>query len=319
MKAKRILSLLLAAVLLGSTLAMPALAATAQALPEPGAVQALDEQNDIVSVRFAADGDLVYGSPLSLRVETSPEDTQYIGVIIGVGGEAKGFVTLTFSEKIRILLKLIPLPKTMSATPDQEEDFNVYAYLKQLIDGHDVSVLVRVADEVLSVMEALQFYIPTLKDVSTGLQEALNLIHRYLPEDTGTRIYLDEQPTDSGNYVAGALALESGDINTAGIALFRIKQKSENVRLYWAQEAPAGGMTAGEWQSFDSAAVLESDGQPVASAKVTYTYKKSGLFSSLWGVATETVPTAPGEYIQTATAGGNYSCSSISRTIKITG
>ena len=39
---------------------------------------------------------------------------------------------------------MIPLPKKMSKTPDQAEEFNVYSYLKQLIDGNDVSVLLRV-------------------------------------------------------------------------------------------------------------------------------------------------------------------------------
>ena len=43
----------------------------------------------------------------------------------------------------------------MSANPEQEEEFNIYAYIKQLIDGNDVSVLLRVADEVVSVMDVL--------------------------------------------------------------------------------------------------------------------------------------------------------------------
>lgn len=36
----------------------------------------------------------------------------------------------------------------------------------------------------------------------------------------------------------GAIALESGDLNTAGVAFFKIKPKTEGVRVYWAQEAP---------------------------------------------------------------------------------
>ena len=115
-------------------------------------------------------------------MQTHPADTQYIGVIIGIKGEAKGYVTLVLSDKIRTLLKMIPLPRKMSATPDQEEEFNLYAYLKQLIDGNDVSVLLRVADEVVSVMDVLQFYMPTIKDFSTGLKLALELIRKYLPE-----------------------------------------------------------------------------------------------------------------------------------------
>lgn len=254
----------------------------------------------------------VYGSPFTLSVQTHPADTQYIGVIIGIKGEAKGYVTLVLSDKIRTLLKMIPLPRKMSATPDQEEEFNLYAYLKQLIDGNDVSVLLRVADEVVSVMDVLQFYMPTIKDFSTGLKLALELIRKYLPEGAFSRIYVDEQPTDSGRYIAGAVALESGDMNTAGMAMFRIKPKSEGVRAYWAQELPAS-MTAEEVQNYNLAAVVESDGQVVPEGKVTYTYKKPGLFSRTY----DTLPAEPGEYVQTAAVGGNYSCDKISRTIVI--
>lgn len=94
------------------------------------------------------------------------------------------------------------------------------------------------ADEVASVMDALQFYIPTIKDVSTGLRLALEMIRKYLPAGSMSRIYVDEQPSDAGSYIAGAIALESGDLNTAGVAFFKIKPKTEGVRVYWAQEAP---------------------------------------------------------------------------------
>ena len=171
--------------------------------------------------------------------EITPLAKADIGVVLGVKGEAKGYVTLVLSDKLRTLLKMIPLPRKMSKTPDQVEEFNVYAYVKQLIDGNDVSVLLGVADEVVKVMDTLKFYIPTLKDMSMGLKLSLELIRRYLPEGAFSRIYLDEQPVDSGSYVAGAVALESGDLNTAGVAMFKIKPKTEGVRLYWAEDLPA--------------------------------------------------------------------------------
>ena len=312
MKTKRMISLLLAVVLTLGVAVTPAFAASAGSELAAGKSANVEETNDVVSIRLTTSGDLVYGSPFTLSVQTHPADTQYIGVIIGIKGEAKGYVTLVLSDKIRTLLKMIPLPRKMSATPDQEEEFNLYAYLKQLIDGNDVSVLLRVADEVVSVMDVLQFYMPTIKDFSTGLKLALELIRKYLPEGAFSRIYVDEQPTDSGRYIAGAVALESGDMNTAGMAMFRIKPKSEGVRAYWAQELPAS-MTAEEVQNYNLAAVVESDGQVVPEGKVTYTYKKPGLFSRTY----DTLPAEPGEYIQTAAVGGNYSCDKISRTIVI--
>lgn len=316
MKAKRLIALALAAVFMLSAAATPVFAAAA--LPQENA--ALEQQNDMVSIRLKATGDLVYGSNYKLEVQTNPADTQYIGVVVGVGGEANGYVTLVLSDKIRTLLKMIPLPKKMSKTPDQAEEFNVYSYLKQLIDGNDVGVLLRVADEVVSVMDTVSFFVPasyltTVKNVSNGMKLALSLIRKYLPEGALSRIYLDEQPKDSGKYFAGAIALESSDINAAGFAMFKIKPKTENVSLSWAADAPAS-MTVSELQNADLTAKVLSDGQVAENGKVGYTYKKKTF---LWFSSKMSgVPTEPGTYTQTAKAGGNYSCSTISRTITVT-
>ena len=309
MKTRRLIALVLAVVFTLSAAATPALAA---APGQPAAQVSSEDTNDIISIRIQATGELVYGSQYQLEVRTNPEDAQYIGVVIGTGGEAKGYVSLMLSDKIRTLLKMIPLPKKMSKTPDQAEEFNVYSYLKQLIDGNDVSVLLRVADEAVSVMDVLHFYVPTIDKVSGGMKLALELIRRYLPEGVFSRIYLDEQPFDSGKYIAGAVALESGDINTAGVAMFRIKPKTEGVRMYWAQEVPES-MTLAEATDVRFAAVLEADGAVAENAKISYTYKKKGLLGATW----TDVPTEPGTYTQTAKVSGNYSCSSISRTIVI--
>ncbi len=313
MKAKRLIALALAAVFLLSAAATPAFAA---AQTEQPAV--LAEQNDIVSIRIKAVGDLTYGSPYQLQVETTPADAQYLGVVLGTGGEAKGYVTLVLSDKIRTLLKMIPLPKMMSKTPDQEEEFNIYGYLKQLIDGNDVSVLLRVADEVVSVMDALNFYIPsvyvkTVSNVSNSMKLALELIRKYLPAGALSRIYLDEQPFDSGSYIAGAVALETGDLNSAGVAMFKIKPKSSGVSLRWAADVP-GTVTVEEVQALNLAAALDSDGQTVDNAKISYTYKKKSL---LVDKSYDTLPAEPGTYQQTAKVSGNYSCSSITRTITV--
>ena len=178
MKAKRLLSLLLTAALMLSMMT-PVLAASAETELPRASQTRLEETNEVVSIRLQAAGKLVYGSPFELSVVTRPADAQYIGVVLGVKGEAKGYVTLVLSDKLRTLLKMIPLPRKMSKTPDQVEEFNVYAYVKQLIDGNDVSVLLGVADEVVKVMDTLKFYIPTLKDMSMGLKLSLELIRRY--------------------------------------------------------------------------------------------------------------------------------------------
>ena len=322
-------AMLLAVSMMLGVLAMPASAAAQQPestaavseeLPDAAALSAAEDENDIVNIRIRATGNLVYGSDYKLEVETRPENTQYIAVVLGTSGEAYGYVTLMISDKLRTLLKLIPLPKKMSQTPDQAEEFNVYSYLKQLIDGNDVGVLLRVADEVVSVMDTVSFFVPasyltTVKNVSNGMKLTLSLIRKYLPEGALSRIYLDEQPKDSGKYVAGAIALESSDINAAGFAMFKIKPKTENVSLSWAADAPSS-MTVSQLQNADLTAKVISDGQVAENGKVSYTYKKKTFlcFSS----KINGVPTEPGTYTQTAKAGGNYSCGSISRTITVT-
>ena len=106
MKTKRLISLLLAAVFALSAAATPALAASAGS-ELPGLTTAgVDENNSVVSIRLTADGDLTYGSPFTLSVQTTPADTQYIGVVMGTSGEAQGYVTLILSGKIRTLLKI---------------------------------------------------------------------------------------------------------------------------------------------------------------------------------------------------------------------
>ena len=66
MKAKRLIALALAAVFMLSAAATPVFAAAA--LPQENA--ALEQQNDMVSIRLKATGDLVYGSNYKLEVQT---------------------------------------------------------------------------------------------------------------------------------------------------------------------------------------------------------------------------------------------------------
>ena len=179
--------------------------------------------------------------------------------------------------------------------------------------GNDVSVLLRIGDEAVSVMNILHFYVPTIDKVANSMKLALELIRKYLPESAFTNIYLDEQPFDSGSYIAGAVALEEGDMNSAGVAAFKIKPKTAGVSVHWAADLPSA-LTAEELKNADRAAVLVSDGQNVEKAKITYTYKKKGF---LFDQTCDGLPTEPGTYTEIAEVGGNYSCGSISRTFTI--
>lgn len=83
MKLKRGIALLLAAVFLFGTLAVPASAAAAQPGPAAQAQTVDAEENDIISVRIKASGELTYGADHKLEIQTTPADAQYIGVVHG--------------------------------------------------------------------------------------------------------------------------------------------------------------------------------------------------------------------------------------------
>ena len=314
MQSKRIFSLVLA-VVLACTAASPAFAATSRTVNFPirWNQQQLGEENTVASIRITAAKNAVYGSPIDLTITAEPAETQYIAVVIGTGGEAKGFVTLLLPEKVRILLELIPLPASMAANVEKAGNFNLYQYLKQLIDGSDADVLLRVAEELTAVMDVLKYYMPSLSDFVTSMRQALNLIRRFLPASMATRIYLDEQPTDSGNYLAGAVTLGDDQLNTAGLATISVARKSAGVRMYWTDQTPAA-MTVEEAKAFDFSAVTEDNGTIVQNSKVSYVYKnKQGTAR----YQSDVPPTEPGEYTQTAELGGNYKAEKISRSFKI--
>ena len=94
-----------------------------------------------------------------------------------------------------------------------------------------------------------------------------------------------------------------------------MEEKKSGIKKFWTADAPAS-MTVSQLQSADLTAKVISDGQVAENGKVSYTYKKKTF---LWFSSKMSgVPTEPGTYTQTAKAGGNYSCSTISRTITVT-
>ena len=196
---------------------------------------------------------------------------------------------------------------------ERAANFNLYQYLKQLIDGSDADVLLRVAEELTSVMDVLQYYMPSLGDFVTSMKQVLKLIRWVLPDNMATRIYLDEQPTDSGTYMAGAVTLGDDQLNTAGLASIKVARKSEGVRMYWTEQTPEV-MTVEQAKAFNFSAVTEDNGTIVENSKVSYVYKnKPGTPKYNSSVP----PTEPGEYSQTAELGGNYKADNIARSFKI--
>lgn len=320
MRYKKLAALLLAVMLAFCVAAGPAYAAAPQ-LPAAESAAALAEENEIVklpvSVVMRVDRGAVYGEPCGLTVTTSPANVQYVGVVVGMSGPAKGCVGVLLPEKVRILLKLIPLPRAMasdSLTQDEKDSFNVYEYIKQLIDGREVEELLKVAEEVAVLLEALEYYVPDLKDLGGGIKNVVNLANIYIPDGLATRVYLDEEPREAGRYMMGALTVDPRYVNTSIIKTFSIQQKTDGVWAGWSTEAPAA-MTAEEAAQFDFGVKVYDNGAEVAdTVRCTYT----GWSGWRYYKSSEP-PTQPGRYTQSAAADGNYKTAEIRRSFRITG
>lgn len=321
MRTKRIAAFLLAVGMAFGLLAGPASAAG----PEPAAPavseESLAEENEIiklpVTVSMSVNKGATYGESCGLTVTTNPENVQYVGVVIGMSGRAKGYVGVILPEKVRILLKLVPLPQAMASeklTKEQKESFSVYEYVKQLIDGRQVEDLLKVAEEVAVLLEAMEYYIPDLRGVGAGIKSVVNLADTYIPEGLETRVYLDEEPQDAGRYMTGALTVDTRYVNTSIVKTLTIRQKTEGVSAGWSVEAPAS-MTAAQAAQFDFTAKVYDGGEPVPDT-VDYTY--TGWTRRWRYYRSAEPPTEPGRYTQKAAANGNYKSAQIARSFTIT-
>lgn len=320
MRYKKLAALLLAIMLAFCTAMGPAYAAAPQ-LPAAENAAALAEENEIVklpvSVVMRVNKGAAYGESCGLTVTTDPENVQYVGVAVGMSGPAKGCVSVLLPEKVRILLKLIPLPRAMasdSLTQDEKDSFNVYEYIKQLIDGREVEELLKVAEEIAVLLEALEYYVPDLKGLGGGIKNVVDLANTYIPDDLTTRVYLDEEPREAGRYVMGALTVDSRYVNTSILKTFTIRPKTDGVWAGWSAEAPAA-MTAAEAAQFDFSARVYDNGTEAADT-VEYTY--TGWSGWRYYKSSEP-PTQPGRYTQSAAADGNYKTAEIRRSFQITG
>jgi hypothetical protein len=275
-----------------------------------------DEENaskQSVSVSMSAVTGATYGEPCSVTVTTDPADVQYVGVIAGTSGKASGNVYVVLPEKVRILLKMIPLPSSMSSSGSESGVFSVYAYAKQLIDGTSVKELLKVAEEISVLLEAMEYYVPDLQGVGSALKSGINLADKYLPNDLETHVYLDEDPTEAGRYLMGAVTVDSKYVNTSAIKTFTIKQKTDGVRAEWNEEIPSTMTTEQAAQTDFTAKVYDNDTEVEDS--VTYLYTG---WSGWWFYRSTEAPTKAGRYTQKAYANGNYKSETIRRSFRIT-
>jgi hypothetical protein len=324
MLCKRITAGLLAAVLAATLLAAPATAAApdsaaGQSEAAPTASVAQEEENGLIkfpaSIALETGKNIVYGSTCGITVTTGPDSVQYIGAAVGVSGAAKGSVYILLPEKVRILLKLIPLPGAMASDQADVDAFNVYDYAKQLIDGHSLEELLKVAEEIAVLLDALDYYLPDLDGVAKGIKSVIDTANALLPDGMETFVWLDEEPAPAGRYLLGAMTLDSNYLTATAVKTFEIKQKSEGVWARWSAELPETlTLTQAQAAAFDFTALVQ-DGSEVQEDTMEYLYTG---WSGWQYYRSSTPPTKPGRYTQRAAANGNYKTDTIRRTFTIT-
>jgi hypothetical protein len=303
MLGKRIIAWLLAAALAVTLLAAPAAASEA----ENGLTQSA------TSISLHVNQTIVYGSACGITVTTNPSGVPYIAAAVGVSGAAKGTVYLLLPEQVRILLKLIPLPSALAADQTGGGVFTVYDYAKQLIDGRSVQELLRVAEEIAVLLDALDAYFPSLDGMADGIRGAVSAADTFLPSDLDTCVWLDEEPTPAGRYLLGAVTLDTSSGRATAVKTFQIRQKSEDVQACWSAELPKT-LTQAEAAAFDFSAQVQDGGETQTD---TMQYLYTG-WSGWKYYRSSTPPTKPGRYTQRASADGNYKTSTIRRTFTIT-
>jgi hypothetical protein len=304
---KRITAWLLAAALAVALLAAPAAAAAPE--EENG------QTNSSVSISLSVNKNIVYGSACGIAVTTNPSGVPYIAAAVGVSSAAKGSVYLLLPEKVRILLKLIPLPSALAANKTGGGVFNVYDYAKQLIDGKSVEELFKVAEEIAVLLDALDDYLPSLDGMADGIRSAVKAANTFLPSGMETCVWLDEEPTPAGRYLLGAVTLDASSSTATAVKSFKIRQKSEGVQTCWSAELPETlTLTQAEAAAFDFSALVQDGGETQAD---TMQYLYTG-WSGWRYYRSSTPPTKPGKYTQRASANGNYKTGAIRRSFTIT-
>jgi hypothetical protein len=325
MKDKRITAWLLAAALAATLLAAPASAAAPDATDTlreavPTAAASAEENGLIkskasASISLDVGKSIVYGDACGIAVTTNPGGVQYIAAAVGVSGAAKGAVYILLPEKVRILLKLIPLPGVLAGEATVEGVFNVYDYAKQLIDGQPVEELLKVAEEIAVLLDAADDYLPELDGMADGIRSAVNAANAILPTDAQTCVRLDEEPTPAGRYLLGAVTLDAHYTTATAMKTFTIRQQSEGVQARWNTELPETlTLTQAEAAAFDFSALVQDGGEAQAD---TMQYLYTG-WSGWKYYRSSTPPTKPGKYTQRAAANGNYKTDTIRRSFTIT-
>ncbi len=152
-------------------------AAASRCLPQQSAQEnaALEQQNDMVSSGSKPRATL-FMAPTTSGGADQPCRYPVYRCCGGCWRRSEWLCDVVLSDKIRTLLKMIRCQEDVQDT-GSGRGVHVYSYLKQLIDGNDVSVLLG-GDEAVSVMDVLHFYVPTIDQVSNGLP-CVNLIRKY--------------------------------------------------------------------------------------------------------------------------------------------
>ncbi len=272
-------------------------------------------------------------------VSVSPEVVDHVTVIVGIDGDAKGFVSIDFPKSLQERLditnsKWIPesLREPIKAILDRLGiPYNIYEYIKtQIGDGKEISVIKTIINDVVNILNT---EVPlsggkTLAELLGLDAELLNQIAKVLdniPAIGDVIVTLGKGPKNAGLYDVTAFTVDSNYTFDIDTDIFVIGPQTEGLKLSFDETMPKRSLIGtyefnnpDQAASFDySVSLLKDDdkeGIDQKHVKVLY----YGIESDIEVELGTTPPTEPGLYRQTALViGGNYFAAPISRTYLI--
>ena len=273
--------------------------------------------------RSLADANAIVSSMFTVE----PADLDYLTLIYGIDGSAKGFVS-------------IDIPKSLQEKMNILGFIDIYGLLKGWIgDGVDLGgfrdVLLKLANALASssggqsAAESIGFNPEVLSQILSILEN--------IPSIMDMKITLGNAPTNAGLYSVNAICTDLNYALSVGVGVLTILPASRGVQLAFRENTVLKKMISTlllklpisttyevayeEFISprFDSVCggKLSYNGVEQKNVELTYTY--TGVADDLSPTILDSKgkPTKSGTYIQTISVGSNYQVLPITRVIKV--
>ena len=259
---------------------------------------------------------ITYGQTPAAEVIVTPEDLDYIKVIGGIDGDAKGFVSIDIPQSVKDKMKLDLGIFTL--------DF--YEMLQEgLKDGASLTELRNVIGNIYSMIsqsETISEIVGSNGIDMTFLSYVMEFVESLPETNLNLNVYLNQVPVNAGVYLLGAISTDSNYTLSADVSYIIIKPQTDtdetSVELRFRNEIEdeLNVLSYEEAQTFGFGGEFYVDGEYYETDKIHAVY--AGVTFGGDAVAQAEPITLPGVYTETIyLLGGNYLPEPIIRTYTV--